>query len=201
MREGVLERWTQGALTLDQASELVQDPKVQVLFLYCGELYGSSSEWSWWGGDNTRQTTTMMALKYWQGADVGVDSPKVTVSCRLGAYWFYLGYSTTERVLSYVCGALSLFCFLLPHPRGCRATDNTRTKHSRYSTLCQSTKPFDCVSTLTDAVAPTEPVFVNRECFFWSAFQDCEEGPRGEVPSWWIFRRCSYQSTRVIHPA
>ena len=53
----------------------------------------------------------MMALKYWQGADVGVDSPKVTVSCRLGAYWFYLGYSTTERVLSSVCeshGSISL---------------------------------------------------------------------------------------------
>ena len=90
-----------------------------------------------------------------------MDSPKVTVSCRLGAYWLYLGYSTTERVLSSVCvsrGAHSLtlsFCFLLPHPRGCRTTDNTRTKHSRYSTVCQSTKPFDCVSTLTDAVAPT----------------------------------------------
>ena len=51
-------------------------------------------------------------------------------------------------------GSLSLL--LSPfHPRGCRATDNTRTKHSRYSTVCQSTKPFDCVSTLTDAVAPT----------------------------------------------
>ena len=51
--------------------------------------------------------------------------------------------------------SLSLFCFLLPHPRGCRTTDNTRTKHSRCSTVRQSTKPFDCVSTLTDAVAPT----------------------------------------------
>ena len=89
---------------------------------------------------------------------VGVDSTKVKVSCRLGAYWLYLGYSTTERVLSSVCvsrGAHSLFCFLLPHPRGCRTTDNTRTKHSRYSTVCQSTKPFDCVSTLAEAVAPT----------------------------------------------
>ena len=87
-----------------------------------------------------------------------MESPKVTVSCRLGAYWLYLGHSTTERVLSSVCvsrGANSLFCFPLPHPRGCRTTDNTRTKHSRYSTVCQSTKPFDCVSTLTDVAALT----------------------------------------------
>ena len=89
---------------------------------------------------------------------VGVDSPKMKVSCRLGAYWLYLGYSTTERVLSSVCepwGSLSLLCFLLPHPCGCRTADNIRTTHSRHSTVCQSTKPFDCVSTLTDAVAPT----------------------------------------------
>ena len=42
---------------------------------------------------------------------VSVDSPKVTVSCRLGAYSLYFGYSTTERVLSSVCepwGSLSL---------------------------------------------------------------------------------------------
>ena len=92
---------------------------------------------------------------------VGVDSPKVTVSCRLGAYWLYLGYSTTERDLNSVCvsrGALSLSCFLLPHPRGCRTTDNTPTKHSRYSTVCKSTNLFDCVSTFTDAVAPTRYV-------------------------------------------
>ena len=41
---------------------------------------------------------------------VSVDSPKVTVSCRLGAYSLYFGYSTTERVLSSVCepwGSLS----------------------------------------------------------------------------------------------
>ena len=74
-------------------------------------------------------------------AIVGVDLPKVTVSCRLGAYWLSLGYSTTERVLSSVCesrGAHSQrhFCFLIPHPRGCRTTDDTRTKHSK----------FDCVS-------------------------------------------------------
>ena len=83
-------------------------------------------------------------------------------SCRLGAYWLYFGCSTTERVLSYLCvsrGVQSLFCFLLPHPRGCRTTDNTRTKRSRYLTVCQSTKPFDCVSTLTDAVAPTTLVW------------------------------------------
>ena len=42
--EGVHGRWTQGDLTLDQASGLVQDPKVEVLFLYCGELEGSNSE-------------------------------------------------------------------------------------------------------------------------------------------------------------
>ena len=42
--EGVRERWTQGDRTLDQASGLVQDPKVEVLLLYCGELEGSSSE-------------------------------------------------------------------------------------------------------------------------------------------------------------
>ena len=54
--------------------------------------------------------------------------------------------------------SLALSCFLLPHPHGCRITDNTRTKHSRYSTACQSTKPFDCVSTLTDAVAPTTDI-------------------------------------------
>ena len=91
---------------------------------------------------------------------VGAECTKVTVSCRLGACWLYLGYSTTERVLSSVCmsrGAhsYSLFGFLLPHPHGCRTTDNTRTKYSRYSTVCQSTRPFDCVSTLTDVAAPT----------------------------------------------
>ena len=32
-----------------------------------------------------------------------MDSPNVTVSCRLGAYWLYLGYSITERVRSSVC--------------------------------------------------------------------------------------------------
>ena len=58
-------------------------------------------------------------------------------------------------------GAHSLFCFFLPHPRGCRTTDSTRTRHSRYSTtVCQSTKPFDCVSTLTDAVALTRCVYM-----------------------------------------
>ena len=36
------------------------------------------------------------------GEDVGVDSPKLKASCRLGTYWLYLGYSTTERVLSSV---------------------------------------------------------------------------------------------------
>ena len=51
--------------------------------------------------------------------------------------------------------SLSLSCFLLHHPRGCWTTDSTRTKHSRYSTVCLSTKLFDCVSTLTDAVGPT----------------------------------------------
>ena len=94
-----------------------------------------------------------------------MDCPKVTVSCRLGAYWLSLGCSTTERGLSSVCvshGALSLFCFLLPHPRGCRTTDNTRTKHSRYSTVCQWTKPFDCVSTLTDAAAPIKGMRLGR---------------------------------------
>ena len=35
---------TRGDLTLDQASGLVQDPKVEVLLLYSGELEGSSSE-------------------------------------------------------------------------------------------------------------------------------------------------------------
>ena len=91
-----------------------------------------------------------------------MESPTVTVWCRLGASWLCLGCSTTEHVLSSVRASrgahslsLSLFCFLLPHPRGCRTTDNTRTKHSRCSTVRQSTKPFDCVSTLTDAVAPT----------------------------------------------
>ena len=76
----------------------------------------------------------------------------MTVSCRLGACWLYLGYSTTERVLSSVCepwGSLSLFCFLLPHPRGYRTTDNTRELNIQGIRLCQSTKPFDCVSTLT----------------------------------------------------
>ena len=42
--EGVHKRWTQGDLTLGQASGLVQDPKVEVLLLYCGELEGSNSE-------------------------------------------------------------------------------------------------------------------------------------------------------------
>ena len=89
-----------------------------------------------------------------------MHSPKVTVSCRLGAYRLHLSFSTTERVLSsVVCvsrGAHShSFCLLLSHPRGCMTTDNTRTKHSSYSTACQSTKPFGSVSTLTDAVAPT----------------------------------------------
>ena len=50
--------------------------------------------------------------------DVGVDSPKVTVSGRLGAYWLYLGCSTTERVLNSLCvirGAHSLsFAFSFP---------------------------------------------------------------------------------------
>ena len=31
-----------------------------------------------------------------------MDSPKLKASCRLGTYWLYLGYSTTERVLSSV---------------------------------------------------------------------------------------------------
>ena len=42
--ERVHERWTLGDLTLDQASGLVQDPNVEVLLLYCGELEGSNSE-------------------------------------------------------------------------------------------------------------------------------------------------------------
>ena len=42
---------------------------------------------------------------------VGVDSPKVAVSCWLGAYRIHLGCSTTARVPKYVCvirGALFL---------------------------------------------------------------------------------------------
>ena len=50
----MLERWTQGDLTLDQALGLVQDPKVEVLLLYSRELEGSSTEPSWWGGDATQ---------------------------------------------------------------------------------------------------------------------------------------------------
>ena len=41
--EGGLERWTQGKPTLDQASGPVQDPKVEILLLLCGELGESSS--------------------------------------------------------------------------------------------------------------------------------------------------------------
>ena len=44
MCEGVHEGWTQGDLTIDQASGLVQDPKVEVLLLHCGELEWSSSQ-------------------------------------------------------------------------------------------------------------------------------------------------------------
>ena len=53
---------------------------------------------------------------------VGVDSPKLTVSCRLGAYCFYLGCSTTEHVLSSVYvsrGAHSFsFAFSFSTPAG-----------------------------------------------------------------------------------
>ena len=73
--EGVLERWTRGDLTLDQASGQVQDPKVEVLVLCCGELEGSSSERSWWGGYDTRQTNTVTSLKYWQGTDIVLQVP------------------------------------------------------------------------------------------------------------------------------
>ena len=40
--EGVLERWTQGDLTLDQASRLVQDPKVELISLCFGGLKGQA---------------------------------------------------------------------------------------------------------------------------------------------------------------
>ena len=76
-------------------------------------------------------------------------------------------------------GSLSLFCFLLPHPRGCRTTDNTRTKHSRYSTVCQSTKPFDYVPTLTDAVAPTRPLRFRTERCTVRLYQCVKYGPQG----------------------
>ena len=54
MCEGVHEGWTQGDLTIDQASGLVHDPKVEVRLLHCGGLEWSSSQWSWGDCDKTK---------------------------------------------------------------------------------------------------------------------------------------------------
>ena len=37
--------------------------------------------------------------------------------------------------------------------------------------MCQSTKPFDCVSTLTDVVAPTSPSFTVQYDTEYVAFE------------------------------
>ena len=113
---------------------------------------------------------------------VGVDSKNdgfVSVGSLLALFGLLDYRACPEFCVCEPWGSLFLFCFLLLHPRGCRTTDSTRTKHLRYSTVCQSTKPFDCVSTLADVVAPTSLLRAGAI----PKVRLLRSGPSG--PAWW----------------